>query len=72
MTDAPAYGLWFLVQWPTLLTLAMCPALIWIYVRLARSEEQETQATFGAQFDIYASPGPAFIPTLKRTSNTTQ
>lgn len=62
----------FLFQWPTLLTLAMYPVLIWMYVRLARSEERETQATFGAQFDLYASRVPAFIPTLKRTPNATQ
>jgi protein-S-isoprenylcysteine O-methyltransferase Ste14 len=37
----------FLVQWPTLLTLAMYPVLIWMYVRLARAEKRETRATFG-------------------------
>ncbi len=62
----------FLVQWPTLLTLAMYPVLIWMYMRLARSEERETRATFGVQFDVYASRVPAFIPTLKRTPNATQ
>ncbi|ASJ73663.1 methyltransferase family protein [Granulosicoccus antarcticus] len=62
----------FLVQWPTLLTLAMYPALIWMYVRLARSEERETKATFGAQFDLYANHVPAFVPTLKRTPVATQ
>ncbi len=61
----------FLFQWPTLLTLAMYPVLIWMYVRLAR-EERETQATFGAQFDHYASRVPAFVPTLKRTPDATQ
>ena len=62
----------FLIQWPTLLTLAMYPALIWMYVRLARSEERETQATFGAQYNLYASRVPAFVPTLKRTPDATQ
>src|SRR5690242_4687471 len=31
----------FLIQWPTILTLAMFPLLIAMYVRLARSEERE-------------------------------
>src|SRR3990170_3327066 len=41
----------FLLQWPTLLTLAMFPILVWMYVRLAREEERETTAEFG---DAYA------------------
>ena len=62
----------FLVQWPTLLTLAMYPVLIWMYVRLARAEERETQATFGSRFDAYANRVPAFIPKLGQTSKATQ
>ena len=62
----------FLVQWPTLLTLAMYPVLIWMYLRLARAEERETRATFGAQFDAYANRVPAFFPALKATRFTTQ
>jgi len=34
----------FLLQWPTLLTLAMFPVLVYMYVRLARREEQEVPA----------------------------
>ena len=56
----------FLVQWPTLLTLAMYPVLIWMYVRLARAEERETRAEFGGQFDDYARNVPAFIPSVMR------
>jgi protein-S-isoprenylcysteine O-methyltransferase Ste14 len=62
----------FLFQWPTLLTLAMYPVLIWMYVRLARSEEQETRAAFGAQFDAYAARVPAFLPNLSQTRDATQ
>ena len=56
----------FLFQWPTLLTLAMYPVLIWMYVRLARAEERETRAEFGGQFDDYARNVPAFIPSVMR------
>ena len=62
----------FLFQWPTLLTLAMYPVLIWMYVRLARSEDIDTRATFGAQFDAYAARVPAFIPNFSDTRNATQ
>ncbi len=58
----------FLVQWPTLLTLAMYPVLIWMYVRLARAEERETRAEFSGQFDAYALNVPAFFPSLRPTS----
>ena len=30
----------FLLQWPTLLTLASYPVLVWAYARLARREEK--------------------------------
>ncbi len=55
----------FLLQWPTLLTLAMYPFLIWMYARLARAEERETRERFGAIFDDYARRVPAFFPVLR-------
>lgn len=56
----------FLLQWPTLLTLAMFPVLTWMYVRLARNEEREVMAAFGEQYRNYASRVPGFIPRLSR------
>ncbi|MBL8670752.1 MAG: isoprenylcysteine carboxylmethyltransferase family protein [Alphaproteobacteria bacterium] len=56
----------FLAQWPTLLTLAMFPMLAWMYVRLARREEQEARAAFGEAYDRYAARVPAFLPRLGR------
>ncbi len=52
----------FLVQWPTLLTLAMFPVLVVMYVRLARREEVEVRAEFGSVYDHYSAAVPAFIP----------
>jgi len=56
----------FLVQWPTLLTLAMFPVLVVMYVRLARREEREVAAEFGRVYERYAAQTPAFIPRLTR------
>src|SRR5262245_6626314 len=57
----------FLVQWPTILTLAMFPILVWMYVRLARREEREVRAEFGETYARYAAATPAFIPRLRPT-----
>ena len=54
----------FLLQWPTLLTLLMFPVLVWMYVRLARSEERDALAEFGDQNSRYAQKTPAFLPRM--------
>lgn len=58
----------FLLQWPTLLTLAMFPILVWMYVRLARREEREVRDTFGERYLHYAAMTPAFLPRLPRAT----
>jgi protein-S-isoprenylcysteine O-methyltransferase Ste14 len=54
----------FLVQWPTLLTLAMFPILVIMYVRLAHHEEREARSEFGEAYDRYAAGTPAWLPQL--------
>lgn len=54
----------FLLQWPTLLTLLMFPVLVFMYVRLARTEEREALAEFGTTYERYMRDVPAFIPRL--------
>lgn len=54
----------FLLQWPTLLTLAMFPVLVWMYVRLAHEVEREAIAAFGDAYRDYAARVPGFIPHL--------
>lgn len=56
----------FLLQWPTIPTLVMFPILVFVYSRLARSEEQEVAARFGAQWSAYAACTPAFVPRRSR------
>jgi protein-S-isoprenylcysteine O-methyltransferase Ste14 len=55
----------FLLQWPTILTLAMFPVLCFMYVRLAISEEHDAQHCFGEQWAAYAARTPRFIPHLR-------
>ena len=52
----------FLLQWPTILTLAMFPVLTVMYVRLARSEELDARSEFGEAYASYANQVPGFIP----------
>lgn len=59
----------FLMQWPTILTLVMFPILVTMYVRLAKREEREAQATFGDEYTRYAMKTPAFFPHIGRHSS---
>jgi protein-S-isoprenylcysteine O-methyltransferase Ste14 len=52
----------FLVQWPTILTLAMFPVLVTMYVRLSLNEEREAEARFGESWRAYAARTPRFLP----------
>ncbi len=56
----------FLLQWPTILTLAMFPVLTVMYVRLAKSEERDAIAEFGDTYRKYAAEVPGFIPRIGR------
>jgi protein-S-isoprenylcysteine O-methyltransferase Ste14 len=58
----------FLLQWPTLVTLAMYPILVFMYVRLALREEREARAQFGADYERYAARTPRFFPRLGATA----
>jgi protein-S-isoprenylcysteine O-methyltransferase Ste14 len=54
----------FLLQWPTLLTLAMFPLLVVMYARLARREEADMLAEFGDEYARYAARTPRFSPSF--------
>ena len=59
----------FLMQWPTILTLAMFPVLVFMYWRLSMTEEREALATFGEQYAAYRQVTPAFFPRLGRRAD---
>ncbi|PWI12588.1 isoprenylcysteine carboxyl methyltransferase [Streptomyces sp. Act143] len=52
----------FLLQWPTIPTLLMFPVLVYVYARLARSEESEVASRFGERWTAYTAVTPAFWP----------
>jgi protein-S-isoprenylcysteine O-methyltransferase Ste14 len=58
----------FLLQWPTLVTLTMFPILVFMYLRLARREEREVAAAFGAEYAAYTARVPAFFPRWRGTA----
>ena len=58
----------FLLQWPTILTLAMFPILVLMYGYLATREEADMAAQFGKEYEKYAAETPRFIPKLGATA----
>jgi protein-S-isoprenylcysteine O-methyltransferase Ste14 len=62
----------FLLQWPTLVTFAMFPILLFMYARLAKREEEDMLAQFGNEYRRYRAAVPAFIPKLGSTDTVHQ
>jgi protein-S-isoprenylcysteine O-methyltransferase Ste14 len=57
-----------LCEWATLPLLIMWPILVWLYVRLARREEADMRAEFGAEYDAYRARTGMFLPLIGRGS----
>ncbi len=57
-----------LIQWPTIITAAMWPILMFMYYRLARREEKEMEDQFGDQYTTYRWQVPMFFPRLSSAS----
>ena len=56
----------FLIQWPTILTVIMFPILVFMYVRLAKSEEKKVTEEFGKLYLQYKEKTPAFVPRISQ------
>ncbi len=57
-----------LIQWPTVVTVAMWPILMFMYYRLARREEKEMESQFADQYAAYRRQVPMFFPRLSLAS----
>ncbi len=55
-----------LIQWPTIITAAMFPVLIYVYSRLSKREEEEMIKFYGDEYRQYMEKAPMFIPRLKK------
>lgn len=53
-----------LIQWPTIVTAAMWPILMYMYYRLALREEREMEAAFGERYEEYKREVPMLLPRL--------
>lgn len=58
-----------LIQWPTIVTAAMWPILMYMYYRLALREEREIEAAFGERYEEYKREVPMLLPRLGAARN---
>ncbi|HMU60987.1 MAG TPA: isoprenylcysteine carboxylmethyltransferase family protein [Gemmatimonadales bacterium] len=54
------------VHWPTIFSVGMFPIIVLAYVLLARREEKQMLAQFGAEYRAYRREVPMFVPPRKR------
>lgn len=50
------------IHWPTIPTLLLALAIVWLYVRLAKREDQRLLAKFGPPYCEYHQHVPMFVP----------
>jgi SAM-dependent methyltransferase len=55
-----------LIQWPTIITVAMWPVLVVMYYRLAKKEEKEAIGVFGERYEEYKRHTPMFLPLMSK------
>ena len=55
----------FLIQWPTIMTVAMWPILTYAYYRQAKKEERQMEERFGERYRQYEGRVPMLIPRFK-------
>lgn len=55
-----------IIHWPTIITLALFPIIVGIYVHLALSEEKELVQKYGDQYRQYQRRVPMFFPARRK------
>ncbi len=51
-----------IVHWPTLFSVGLFPVIVFVYVRLARTEEKKVIEQFGEEYLEYRRRVPGFLP----------
>ena len=54
------------INWPTLITVLTLPLLWWVYLRLAKMEENDAIEKFGDRYREYMANTGRFLPSLWR------
>lgn len=52
--------------WPTFSTIVMWPILVFLYIRLAKEEEEKMEGKFGDEYREYKQKVPRFMPRWSR------
>jgi protein-S-isoprenylcysteine O-methyltransferase Ste14 len=58
------------IQWLTIITFLLWPALALLYYRLAKTEDKEVEAKFGDEFRKYKNSVPMFLPRIRKKNQT--
>ncbi len=58
----------FLIQWPTLITIAMAPVLVIRYILLAKKEETYMLQHYPKEYGAYRQKVPAWFPKFSKPS----
>jgi protein-S-isoprenylcysteine O-methyltransferase Ste14 len=53
------------IQWTTLITLVLWPALAVLYYHLAKKEDEEMEEKFGGEYQTYSRSTPMFVPRFR-------
>lgn len=56
------------LEWTTIFTLLLWPVLVFVYYRLAKTEEKESENRFGDEYREYKRAVPMFIPRIRKNS----
>lgn len=51
-----------IVHWPTIITVALFPLIVFVYIRLAYTEERKMLEQFGERYRGYRKQVPMFLP----------
>lgn len=57
-----------IVHWPTIVTVALFPFIVFVYARLARKEEREMLRRFGRAYQDHLDRTPMFAPRWRKLS----
>ncbi|MCW4044288.1 MAG: isoprenylcysteine carboxylmethyltransferase family protein [Candidatus Bathyarchaeota archaeon] len=58
------------LEWTTIFTFLLWPVLVFVYYRLAKTEDKEVEEQFGEEFRKYREAVPMFLPRIRKKAST--